>query len=305
MPKKLGLAAWMLVATTRMEQSSFVKKFLDLALRTFATSIRMVEGSSSCVDGALVMDVSRISPGNTDCSTGATPPPTKRPKLIAAEDLTISDHLETASGVVKSFSTREAHNCRAFPNGSSGRSEKTFDCVVGYQKHIQVQECCLVHKDVPAPLATKMFYSQRTNRLRSALTYLYYEASSKEHSGDFVNPKALQGNAAPLQVSSPTNFSHEQINGQREKREIHSLPSVQKPDQILADGSDAYLGKLGGCTPATNFSNHVPGTNVLRPQTASGGIMRSNYLSKPFPFAGNPGTPLGTMQQPKGSVPVT
>ena len=76
--------------------------------------------------------------------------------------------------------------------------------------------CHALKSDVPAPLATKMFYSQRNHRLRSALTYLYYEASSKEHSGDFVNSKALQGNAVPLQDSSPKN-SHEKINVQREK----------------------------------------------------------------------------------------
>ncbi|PSR92652.1 SCA7 domain-containing protein [Actinidia chinensis var. chinensis] len=259
----------------------------------------------SCLDGALTMDVSRVSPESTDHSTCAMRPPAKRSKLIAAEGLPMSDHLETANGVARSLCicTQKACTCKEFPKGC--RSEKTFDYVNGYQKPSDVRECCFPSKDVPAPLATKMFYSQRNHRLRSALTYLYYEASSKEHSGDFVNSKALQGNAVPLQVSSPKNFSHGKINVQREKREKHSMPSVQKPDQILADSSEIYLDKLGGRTPAVNFSNDVPVNNGLRTQAAPVGIVRSIYLSKPFPFAGNSGTQLGNMQQPKGSVPVT
>ncbi|CAL5413211.1 unnamed protein product [Camellia sinensis] len=250
--------------------------------------------------GAFITGGSGVSPGNTDYSAGAMPPPAKRSKMMESEGLPMLDHLETASGVAKSLciSTQEARTCGGFPKESSGRSEKTFDCVVGNQKPSQVHDRCLLSKDAPAPLATKVFYSQRNHRLRSALTYLYYEASFEEHSGDLVNQKTL--NAMPLQVSSPKNFSYEQINVQRGKREKSSLPSVQKPDQILADSSDAYLGKLGGCMPAVNCSNHVSSVNnILRPQTASIGIARSNYHSKPYSFAGNTG-----MQQPKGSVPV-
>lgn len=41
---------------------------------------------------------------------------------------------------------------------------------------------CYCAADVPFPLASKIYYSQRNNRLRSALGYLYWEAvaSSKE-----------------------------------------------------------------------------------------------------------------------------
>lgn len=232
--------------------------------------------NSACVDGALIMDGSRVSPGNKEYSIGAAPPPRKRSKLIAAEGVTMTDHLGTNSAVAKSL--------------CAGAQE--------------------ARTNVPAPLATKMFYSQRNQRLRSALTYLYYGESSKEQYGDLVKLTSMEGNsmplnsvqenAVPLQVLSPTNIPHEQINVQREKRERVSLPS----DQILADSSDVNLGKLGGRTPVTSFSNHVPVSNVLRPTTPVG-VMRSNYSSKPYTFAGNSGTSLGTMQQPKGSVPVT
>ncbi|GMP76773.1 hypothetical protein CsSME_00033309 [Camellia sinensis var. sinensis] len=167
--------------------------------------------------GAFITGGSGVSPGNTDYSAGAMPPPAKRSKMMESEGLPMLDHLETASGVAKSLciSTQEARTCGGFPKESSGRSEKTFDCVVGNQKPSQVHDRCVLSKDAPAPLATKVFYSQRNHRLRSALTYLYYEASFEEHSGDLVNQKTL--NAMPLQVSSPKNFSYEQINVQRGK----------------------------------------------------------------------------------------
>ncbi|XP_057489220.1 uncharacterized protein LOC130775123 isoform X4 [Actinidia eriantha] len=127
-------------------------------------------GNLSCLDGTLTMDVSRVSPGSTDHSI--MPPPLKRSKLIAAEGLSMPDHLETANGVARSLciSTQKTRTCKELPKGC--RSEKAFDYVVGYQKSSDVHDCCLPSKDVPAPLATKMFYSQRNHRLRSALTYL-------------------------------------------------------------------------------------------------------------------------------------
>ncbi|KAG5554922.1 hypothetical protein RHGRI_012471 [Rhododendron griersonianum] len=255
--------------------------------------------NSSGVNGALIMHGARASPGNTENSFGAIPPPRKRSKMIAA-GLPMTDCLGTNGAVAKSLyaSTQEARTCREFPKGSSGGCKKAFDCAVGYDKTSQFQECCLRGKDVPAPLATKMFYSQRNHRLRSALTYLYY-GESTEYSGDFVNLKSLEGiamplnslqdNAMPLQVLSPQNIPHEQNDVQGEKRERLSLPSLQKPDQMLADSADLNSGKLGGRMPATSFSNHVPASDVLRPQTAPTGVARSNYLPKSYPFAGNSG----------------
>ncbi|KAA8527495.1 hypothetical protein F0562_034790 [Nyssa sinensis] len=88
------------------------------------------------------------------------------------------------------------------------------------------------------------------------------------------------------------------------KRGKHSLLCVQKPDQMLAQSSDVYPGKSGGCPPAMNLLNQVPIDNVLRPHTAPVGMMRSNYLLRSCSLAPNSGTPLGTMKQPKGSVSV-
>ncbi|KAA8548523.1 hypothetical protein F0562_000210 [Nyssa sinensis] len=249
--------------------------------------------NSSFVDVALIMDGS--GPGNTDYSAVAMPPPTKRSKLIAAEAIPISDPLGTASGVTRSFciTTQEALTCTEFPKGSSTGSEKTCDHAVEYQKARHVHEYCLLTKDVPVPLATKMFYSQRNHRLRSALSHLYYESLNREHCVDLVNTKVLQGNTIPFQTSSAKNFSREQIGEKQNKkqRDKCSLPSVQNPDQILAQSSEVYLGKSGVCPPAMNFSNQVPVNGVLRPHTVPVGMKRSNYVSKPYTFAGNSGSP--------------
>lgn len=74
---------------------------------------------------------------------------------------------------------------------------------------------------VPVPLATKMYYSQRNHRLRSAISHLYFAASNEGHCSDMVSPKVLQGNMVP-QASSPKNFSHEQMDNQPEKKVCHS-----------------------------------------------------------------------------------
>lgn len=71
--------------------------------------------------------------------------------------------------------------------------------------------------DVPAPLATKIYYSQRNQRLRSALSHLYYQASTKDHFGGVVKPQVLHSSAMPSRFSLPKNFSNEQIDDQQEK----------------------------------------------------------------------------------------
>lgn len=88
------------------------------------------------------------------------------------------------------------------------------------------------------------------------------------------------------------------------QRERLSLPSLQRPDQMLADSADLNSGKLGGRMPATSFSNHVPASDVLRPQTAPMGVARSNYLPKSYPFAGNSGTPFQILLQLPGTFPL-
>lgn len=69
--------------------------------------------------------------------------------------------------------------------------------------------CDVIQSDIPLPLATKIYYSQRNNRHRSALTHLYCEAATKELCSDMVSSKISQENMIPLQSSSPRDSSVE------------------------------------------------------------------------------------------------
>ena len=75
----------------------------------------------------------------------------------------------------------------------------------------------LTKSGVPVPLATKVFYSQRNHRFRSAISHLYFAASNEKYCSDLVRPKVLQGNMAQ-EPSSPKNFSHVQMDNQLEKK---------------------------------------------------------------------------------------
>ncbi|KAL6343883.1 hypothetical protein AAG906_027655 [Vitis piasezkii] len=272
-----------------------------------ACSFTEIKRNSACVDVGHVVDGSGVSHGNTDLSAGVMPPP-KRSKLrIAADRPSPADGPETAYGVNKTMciTSQRAYTCAGYPKGSIEGSERPYDHLAAHQKPGQDHECSLSTNGVPVPLATKMYYSQRNHRLRSAISHLYFAASNEGHCSDMVSPKVLQGNMVP-QASSPKNFSHEQMDNQPEKkRDTHFLPSMQNPDKVLVQSSEVFLGKSEGCPPAMNFSNQVHVNNVLRPHAAPVGTIKSKYLSKPYSFASNSGTPLGTIQQPNGSVSVT
>ncbi|KAH0992866.1 hypothetical protein GBA52_004349 [Prunus armeniaca] len=214
--------------------------------------------NSAYVDATYMMDGSGVSPGNTNGSTCVMLPPTKRSKMVAGEQLPLSD-IGIVSAVSKLTSTQDACPYRDSSKGVISVSEIPNDSALKYKKSGQALECCMPIKDCPRPLATKVYYSQKSNRLRSALCHLYYEAvaSTKELCSDM--------------------------------RDSHSLPSMRKPDQILAQNSEVCLGNSVGSLPDGDFSNQFPVDNVPRPQVAGVGLTRSKILSKPYSFAGNSG----------------
>ncbi|KAI3469447.1 hypothetical protein Pfo_026110 [Paulownia fortunei] len=145
---------------------------------------------------------------------------------------------------------------------------------------------------VPAPLATKIYYSQRNHHLRRAICHMFFEEPSKELGSEVSNLEVLQVNAVPQQTSSPCNFYHEQVANQQ--RDDHYLHLAQTPDQILAARSDCYVGKSGGFVSSMNTASQLPVNNTLGP----------HYTSNSYSFAGKAGNSLGTLQQGNGSVPV-
>ncbi|XP_042457540.1 uncharacterized protein LOC122041797 isoform X1 [Zingiber officinale] len=55
------------------------------------------------------------------------------------------------------------------------------------RREVQASSSIKYHSVAPAPLATKIFYSQGRNHLRSELKHLFHEVWSREHSGDSPN----------------------------------------------------------------------------------------------------------------------
>ncbi|XP_044500098.1 uncharacterized protein LOC123221331 isoform X2 [Mangifera indica] len=258
-----------------------------------------IKRNSASVDTASVMVASRVSPENTDHSACVMPPPAKRSKMISDECLPLAGDPESACCVTKVTNSQGPHTCRNFLKQMTPRSDMSNDNL--RKSPGQVHEQCMQMLDFPVPLATKIYYSQRNNRLKSALTHLYHEASSKEQGKDVVILQAPHQSTVSLQALAQGGSSQEQGAGVLSKK-LES--SVQTPDQILAQNSEVLLSKSGGCLPATNFSNQFQVDNVLRSQNTSVGLARSKYLSKAYALAGNTGKLLGNMQQPNGSVPV-
>ncbi|PIN16044.1 hypothetical protein CDL12_11313 [Handroanthus impetiginosus] len=145
---------------------------------------------------------------------------------------------------------------------------------------------------IPAPLATKIYYSQGNHHLRTAICHMFFEESNKDLRSEVSNLEALQVNAAPTQTSSPSNVFHEQVGNQQ--RDDHFSHPAQTPDQILAASSDFYVGKSGGFVPSMNTATQLTMNGNLGP----------HYKSNSYPFAAKAGNPLGTVQQESGSVPV-
>ncbi|KAJ9537247.1 hypothetical protein OSB04_029980 [Centaurea solstitialis] len=102
---------------------------------------------------------------------------------------------------------------------SQARSVKNFDSVTSHQKPRKLDNHHLQAKGmltVPAPLATKIFYSQRTQRLRSAISHMYYR-SSTQHDHGLSNSQFSDNNKMPSWTSTHSYSCLERIDDQREK----------------------------------------------------------------------------------------
>ncbi|KAH1146459.1 hypothetical protein GYH30_041886 [Glycine max] len=250
-------------------------------------------GYSSCVDAASMMDGTGINAGNRDHPASVMHPPTKRHKLIANILLPVLESHGTESGETKTVSFTDGITCNLLERTISQRGDPN------HKNHAQVlvQHRRIMKNDFPAPLATKIYYSQRTNRLRARIRHLYFQDLNGQCCTDVVCPKTSHAEMAVLQDSSPRDPSFDQMNNVHEGR----LPA-QKSDHILAKSSEIGLLKAGGL-PSSGLSNQFL-DNVSRSAATYGGLTRSNFLPTSYSFGSNTGSPLGTMQQPNGSVPV-
>ncbi|XVE82048.1 hypothetical protein DITRI_Ditri15bG0115300 [Diplodiscus trichospermus] len=228
--------------------------------------------NSTCADTAYVIYGSGVIPQNIDHSTSVVLPSTKRFKLVAGERLLLPNDPKIASA-------------RDPLTGTVSGDETPND------RH--AHEHCLLTEDLPIPLSTKMYYSQRNSRLRLALSHQYFVTSTKELCGDMISQQASPQSVMLLPASSQGICHLEQQES-----------SMPQPDQVVAQSSEVCLSKSGGCLPSDEFSSHHPIDNIPRPQAASVELTRSKYISSPYTFASSSGKLLGPMQPPNGSVPV-
>ncbi|PNY08880.1 hypothetical protein L195_g005417 [Trifolium pratense] len=264
--------------------------------------IRGTPCSTKVKDAASKLDDTGINCGNRVLQASVMHPPTKRHKLTASTHLDVLEGHRTESGVTKTVSLTDGITGKDLVEKTVSEHGDPVHQNVG-QVHMQQQH--VMTNDFPAPLATKIYYSQRTNRLRAAIRHMYFENLSEELCTDGAGQKtSSHGEMVALQDSSQEDPSFEQMNNVPNK-ESHSAMtySTQKSDHILAKSSEVCLLKAGGA-PSGGLSNQFILDNVPRSAATNVGLTKGNFLPKAYSFASNTGNPLGTMQQTNGSVPV-
>ncbi|KAK2438811.1 hypothetical protein QL285_023547 [Trifolium repens] len=268
------------------------------------SQIRGTPCSTKVKDAASKLDDTGINCGNKVLQASVMYPPTKRHKLSASTHLDVLERHRTESGVTKTGSLIDEITGKDLVEKTvSEHGDPVRQNVGQVQVHMQQQH--VMTNDFPAPLATKIYYSQRTNRLRAAIRHMYFENLSEELCTDGSGQKiSSHEEMVALQDSSQGDPSFEQMNNVLNK-ESHSAMtySTQKPDPILAKSSEICLLKAGG-VPSGGLSNQFILDNVSRSAATNVGLTKGNFLPKAYSFASNTGNPLGTMQQTNGSVPV-
>ncbi|GAB4843553.1 hypothetical protein Ancab_013516 [Ancistrocladus abbreviatus] len=209
-------------------------------------------------------DTSPASPGKSCNSAAVLMPPTKRSKLIAA------DIVQPLVGIVAADSVSNIIS-----------SEKT----VSY---------------VPAPLATKVYYSQRNNRLRAAISHMYYNTPASGRCCGMTSPKTLETDVAASRGFSTKTVPHDEYHEHAEKGYSQFSPAAQNPDQMFVRNLEVGLGRSRGCQQPNDYLIQSPSNDVAS-QTPPAGTTISRYISKPHSFTG---TSLATMQRSNGRVPV-
>nr|KJB34613.1 hypothetical protein B456_006G075300 [Gossypium raimondii] len=209
--------------------------------------------SESLVDGQIGMTSSltmHVKPGNR---------------------LPLPDDPKTASGVKKILNSHDLYASKDSPIRTVSRSET-------------LNVNCKLTKDLPAPLSTKMYYSQRNSRLRLALSHQYFITSTKELCSEMANRQVSKQSTMMLRDSSQGVCPLEHADNLLTKKQESSL---QKPDQVLAQISEFCSSKSEVCLPSNDFSNPHPVDIIPRPQADSVGLTRSKYVPEHHAFAGN------------------
>lgn len=202
-----------------------------------------------------------VIPRNADESASQMRPPVKRSRLIAGEHMSETDDQETDSG-------------RDFHKESLPEQEEKSGCAIGYKNPLPVYTNSQLTQGTPLPLASKIYYSQRNNRLRSAISHLYYMTSTDGLLDD------------------------------SELRDAQPSPLPQEPDPLLPKVSSLHSDVSAVSLPSSKVSNYLSTDAALRPQDVPIQLMKGRTFSNGYSFAGDSGKPL-SVQQPDGSVSVS
>ncbi|KAK7245716.1 hypothetical protein RIF29_40565 [Crotalaria pallida] len=258
------------------------------------SQIRVIPFNNEAKDAAFMMDgTGSINHGSRDHLASVVHPPTKIHKLIASSHLPLP--LPESHGMISGVTK--------FVNFVDGITRKDLlEGTVSEPVNPNHKNIGLIHEqpatsnDFPAPLATKIYYSQRSNRLRAAVNNLYFQNLSEDMCTDVMSSNTSHGDMVAFQDPCP---SFDQMGNVLYQEHSPTLCSAQN----LAKSSEVCLLKAGAI-PTGGLSNPFLVDSVSRSASTHVGLTRNNFLPKSYPFANNSGNPLGTMQQPSGSVPV-
>ncbi|KAH9287938.1 hypothetical protein KI387_032055, partial [Taxus chinensis] len=259
---------------------------------------REVKKSSMLFDGGLIVDGPGIGPGSATYSEGAMSP-SKRAKLLPVQSSLTSEELDSVCGV-----TTDSGICCQGPLTCKFHSESSKREVKGrrqvYDTLLEEHNAKLVRghepKDIPAPLATKIYYPRQNQRLRAVLGHLYRESLTKENSNESSIPKSLAGDtgvqSGSKKILSPDNDLPDQqkdFMGQK-KKELLTIPSMRKSEQMLPPTSEIGRAISNGHPSHMNFQNQYHENKFTRSQlpmeAGSAGIMRNRFLQTPYTFSG-------------------
>ena len=173
------------------------------------SQIRVTPFSNKFKDVAPMLDDAGVSCGKRVLQASAMDPPTKRHKLIASTHLDVLGRHGTESGATNTVNLTDGITRKDLVEKTVSEHR---DPVYKNAEQVHMQQQHVMTNDFPAPLASKIYYSQRTNRLRAAIRHMYFANLSEELCTDVAGQNTSHGEMVALQDSSQCAPSFEQTN---------------------------------------------------------------------------------------------
>uniref|UniRef100_A0A7N1A1X7 SAGA-associated factor 11 n=1 Tax=Kalanchoe fedtschenkoi TaxID=63787 RepID=A0A7N1A1X7_KALFE len=226
------------------------------------------------LDGTPKREISSVNYGFEDHSTAIAP---KRCKLMHARTMVKPSEQETQDARCNRYG--DIQTCKESARATIGGHGKPHKEPLEHQETHKFSRCSSP-KDFPAPLATKIYYPQRSNRLRSALSLMFHKTSETRTGCDLVSSEALERNLT-LPEAFPTADEH--------RYEFSDLKEIDKGSLV----SQPILGSRAGADvrQTANVSGLSAG-HILRPHS-SHEMLKSQNISQTHSFVDSSGTLVG------------